>query len=210
MLFEIYHITHVGNLPGIVRAGGLLSDASMMRPGAAYTNIGYSHIKERRLKQTVKCHPGTTVGEYVPFYFCPRSVMLYVINRGTQDLTYKSGQREIVHLVSTVDTAARLVPVTQLAFTDGNAAAAYTNFYSDLSLLDAKVDWVAVKTNQWNDPAVKEKKQAEFLVRDKFPWNGILSIGVVDEAMRTRALEVLQAVGCDPMPRIEVRPTWYY
>jgi hypothetical protein len=47
----------------------------------------------------VKCHPGTCVGEYVPFYFCPRSVMLYVINKGNHlDLQFRDGQSGIVHL----------------------------------------------------------------------------------------------------------------
>jgi hypothetical protein len=39
-----------------------------------------SSIKRRRIEQlAVSCHPGTRVGDYVPFYFCPRSIMLFVI-----------------------------------------------------------------------------------------------------------------------------------
>ena len=35
------------------------------------------------------CHPGTKVGEYVPFYFCPRSIMLFLLYKGNHpDLTY--------------------------------------------------------------------------------------------------------------------------
>ncbi len=38
-----------------------------------------SEIKRRRVEELeVDCHPGTKVGDYVPFYFCPRSVMLFV------------------------------------------------------------------------------------------------------------------------------------
>jgi CxxC-x17-CxxC domain-containing protein len=35
-------------------------------------------IKERRLKLPLSSHFNLFVGDCVPFYFCPRSVMLYV------------------------------------------------------------------------------------------------------------------------------------
>jgi hypothetical protein len=59
-----------------------------------------SAIKRRRVEELeVSCHPGTKVGDYVPFYFCPRSVMLYVIHRANHpDLSYRGGQEPIVHL----------------------------------------------------------------------------------------------------------------
>ncbi len=75
----IYHITHVDNLPAIIRAGGLRSDASTQGVGPS-TGIGMSNIKQRRLGLPVPCCPGNHVGDFVPFYFCPRSIMLYVIH----------------------------------------------------------------------------------------------------------------------------------
>ncbi len=97
---KIYHITHVDNLPGIVSEGGLLSDAVIIARGGPKASIGMSSIKRRRIEScAVHCHPGTRVGEYVPFYFCPRSVMLYVIYRGNHPgSTYAGGQEPIVHL----------------------------------------------------------------------------------------------------------------
>ncbi|MGH6679969.1 MAG: DUF4433 domain-containing protein, partial [Bradyrhizobium sp.] len=80
---KIYHITHVGNLPRILGDGRLVSDGLMNQGGGpAMMTIGMSKIKQRRLSLPVKCHSGDFVGEYVPFYFCPRSVMLYVIHQG--------------------------------------------------------------------------------------------------------------------------------
>ena len=63
-----------------------------------------SVIKARRLFELeVDCHPGTKVGEYVPFYFCPRSIMLYLFYRGNHpDLDYTGGQRPLVHLEADV------------------------------------------------------------------------------------------------------------
>lgn len=80
---RIYHITHVDNLPSILADGGIVSDAAMITRGGPAAAIGMSSIKRRRVEQLeVDCHPGTKVGEFVPFYFCPRSIMLYVIHRG--------------------------------------------------------------------------------------------------------------------------------
>jgi hypothetical protein len=76
----IYHITHVDNLPSILAAGGLWSDAEMLARGGPAAQIGMSGIKTRRLGLPLKCHPGDHVGDYVPFYFCPRSVMLYILH----------------------------------------------------------------------------------------------------------------------------------
>ena len=97
---KIYHITHLNNLPGIIEAGMIYSDAECRRQGLDCDVVGMSAIKQRRLTElVVDCYPETKVGEYVPFYFCPRSIMLYILNMGNHpDLTYREGQRPIVHL----------------------------------------------------------------------------------------------------------------
>ncbi len=97
---KIYHITHVENLAGILAGGELLSDRQILASGAATQVVGMSTIKRRRMEKiTVSCHPETTVGDYVPFYFCARSIMLYVIHRANHpELAYRGGQGPIVHL----------------------------------------------------------------------------------------------------------------
>ena len=91
---KLYHITHVDNLRKIVADGALRSDAAIIARGGSVQAIGMSDIKRRRVEELeVACHPGTKVGEYVPFYFCPRSVMLYVIHCANHpELTYRGGQ----------------------------------------------------------------------------------------------------------------------
>ncbi len=87
----IYHITHVNNLPYIIKEGGLWSDADMIAQGKNQTSIGLGTIKERRLSLPVKCYPQSCVGQYVPFYFCPRSIMLFLLHRGNHpDLSYRN------------------------------------------------------------------------------------------------------------------------
>ena len=78
-----------------------------------------SEIKRRRLEELdVKSHPGTKVGQYVPFYFCFRSIMLYLLYQGNHpELTYRGGQRPIIHLEAdfnaTVEWANHSVVVQQ-------------------------------------------------------------------------------------------------
>ena len=67
-------------LPSIIADGCLWSDAEVVRRvqigGDIGTTIGMSSLKEQR--QTVRqlsSDPGLYVGQCVPFYFCPRSVM---------------------------------------------------------------------------------------------------------------------------------------
>jgi ssDNA thymidine ADP-ribosyltransferase, DarT len=202
----IYHITHVDNLPKIIAVGGLLSDRRVVSAGG-HVVIGFHHIKRRRLDELdVPCHPGTKVGDYVPFYFCPRSPMLYIVHKGGAELAYKGGQRDVVHLVSSVEIA--VATGRPYAFTGTNAGARYTTFHSDIADLDKVVDWDAVRAKYWSDPAVKERKQAEFLVHGEFPWTGFAEIGTLDADVAARVGKILTGIAHAPVAR--VRPEWYY
>lgn len=205
---NIYHITHIDNLAKIIAAGGLWSDARVRRQQASGVVIGYDHIKQARMDKAVPCHPGTNVGDYVPFYFCPRSTMLYVISKGNNELRFNGGQTPIVHLVSTVEYAAQELREQLMAFTDGNARTSYTGFFSDLALLESEVDWKAVKATDWRDPTVKERKQAEFLVHDSFPWEGIWGIGVMNAEVERRVHQLL--ADSNHKPTLKTLPAWYY
>ena len=97
---KIFHIVHVDRLASIISDGYLWSDAETRRRGVGGTGIGMDRIKKRRLEElTLSSHPDLFVGDCVPLYFCPRSVMLYLIFRGSDpDLAYRGGQGPIVHL----------------------------------------------------------------------------------------------------------------
>ena len=96
---KIYHIVHVDRLASIASDGFLWSDAELQQRARPGTVIGMSTIKQRRLTNPVNCRPELTVGDCVPFYFCPRSVMLYVISMANHpELSYRGGQGPIVHL----------------------------------------------------------------------------------------------------------------
>ena len=77
---KLYHIVHVDRLMSIVADGGLWCDAEIVRREPPGTTIGMNAIKQRRLGElTLTSYPDLYVGDCVPFYFCPRSIMLYLI-----------------------------------------------------------------------------------------------------------------------------------
>ena len=123
---KIYHITHVNNLVSMMKSGYIYSDAQMLQNCFGFSSIGMSNIKKRRLEdiEVSPPHPGTKVGEYVPFYWSPRSVMLYIIScQNNLDLAYKGGQIPIVHLQADFNTALSYASKHQIkwAFSPTNA-----------------------------------------------------------------------------------------
>lgn len=141
------------------------------------------------------------LGDYVPFNFCPRSVMLLAVGRGHQD--YQGSQEDIVHLVSSVSRATALGRTW--AFTDRHAELGHALHFDDLGRLD-EVRWGVMDLRYWAD--VKEERQAEFLVHDFFPWSAFSEIGVMTPAVASRDQQILGAA--THRPGVAVRPVWYY
>jgi hypothetical protein len=207
---RVYHITHVANLAAIVSSGLIVSDATMNARGGPPAGIGMGGIKARRLGLPVTCHPGDNVGDYVPFYFCPRSIMLYVIHCANHpDLTYRGGQEPIVHLEADLLSVVAWAKQhgRRWAFSLSNAGAYYAEFRNSLNDL-GDVDWDAVAALDFRSATVKEGKQAEFLLHGDFPWSLVSQIGVASGATATLAGAALK--GAPHQPPISVQPTWYF
>jgi hypothetical protein len=174
---KIYHIVHVDRLASILAEGGLVCDAEALRRQFSGTVIGLNSIKKRRLQSTLTSYPNLHVGECVPFYFCPRSVMLFMINKGNNpDLAYKGGQSAILHLEADLHSVVRWASQNhrRWVFTLSNAGSSYFSDRCDLKKLE-EIDWDAVRSKFWSDPFVKERKQAEFLIEQRFPWQLIVT-----------------------------------
>ncbi|MCG5531517.1 DUF4433 domain-containing protein [Halorhodospira halochloris] len=206
---KLYHIVHVDRLPSIVADGLLWCDAEILRRAPPGTTIGMNGIKERRLKELVlSSYPDLHVGDCVPFYFCPRSIMLYLIYQANHpELVYRGGQGPIVHLEcdlhATVAWAAQ--EGRRWAFTLSNAGAYYFEDRCDLAQLN-EINWAAVQATRWQ--SCKEGKQAEFLVEHCFPWHLVERIGVHSRTVYQQAIHALPAGGHRPV--VEIRPDWYY
>jgi hypothetical protein len=199
----VYHITDFENLFSIIEAGGLNSDSQMQCDDTPTEVIGYPHIKKRRMTTKVPCCDNRFVGEFVPFYFCPRSPMLYTINKGNTGREIGC-QKNILHLVSNIEKGISLAK--PWAISDGNAGSAYPIFKNDLFEL-TNLDWSIINSTNWGGDRL-HKKAAEFLVADFFPWNSILQIGCYDQVIADKVTQLLCEV--NHKPTVSVNLNWYY
>ena len=208
---KIYHISHLSNLANIVASGKLVSDARRIASRLNCLLVGMSTFKKRRLEEIeVTCHPGRTVGQFVPYYFCPRSIMLYILHMGNHpELNYEGGQQPIIHLQCYLNTVIRWAKTNGVpwAFSDRNAGSYLANFYNTPTDLD-KIDWSSVKARDFRDSQVKEGKQAEFLVLDSFPWKLIEKIGTINTTISRQVKTAITGNGHQPV--IAEEPSWYF
>ena len=202
----IYHITHVNNLASIVRDERLWCDGEMENRDCI--TIGYRSLKDRRAGTEVTVSKYGTLADYIPFYFAPRSPMLFKISHGAVDF-YEGGQDPIVYLVSTIELVVK--EKLPFCFTDGHAVMALSKQYDDLDHLN-RVDWKIMRERYWNDTNEdgdrKRRRMAEFLVHNFFPWSLIGEIGVFDSK---RKQKVEKLIGSDKhKPVVTIHRDWYY
>lgn len=136
--------------------------------------------------------------------------MLYILHKGNHpELTYRDGQRPIVHLQADLYTVIRWAETHQVpwAFSDRNASAHVAQFYNDPSKLSS-LDWFAVSATDFRDSRVKEGKQAEFLMFDYFPWTLIEKVGTIDNTVATQAKMVI--AGVEDRSIVTVERGWYF
>ena len=184
------------------------SDSEARNRDVGGSEIGMADVKRRRLGNELESHPGLHVGDCVPFYFCSRSVMLYVIHMSNHpDLEYRGGQGPIIHLEADLRKTVAYAEMKgkRWAFTSSNAGSNYFEDFSDLSQLKM-LNWDAIRAKYWQE--CRGEKQAEFLIEGSFPWALISRIGVRSRQIHDRVLETIRA-HCH-RPPVEVKPGWYY
>lgn len=187
----------------------------MVTRAGSGTVIGMTGIKARRLSELrLQSHPQLFVGQCVPFYFCPRSVMLFLIHQGNHpELSYRGGQEPIVHLELDLNRAVQWAHANRRrwAFTLSNAGSRYFDDRADLAAL-CDVNWDAVAARKWSGPGisstVKEGKQAEFLIEERVPWSLVERIGVRSATCAQLVSDSLHQAG--HRPAIHILPDWYY
>ena len=205
---QIFHIVHIDRLPSILEEGYLLSDGEAASRQVAGTAIGMPHIKERRRNKGLFTKPELKVGDCVPFYFCPRSVMLYKIHRrDPQNLPYAGGQDPIIHLQAYLREAIEWAEKYSLhwAFTAINAVSTAAEDWRSLDELH-RINWDVVRAHQWQGQ--RDKKQAEFLVEKRFPVSLFRSVGVRTTQTLAQAEEILKNASAQ-IP-VSHKPNWYY
>jgi hypothetical protein len=206
---RVVHFTHVEHLPGIV-AVGVLPDNEVRAQGRISTEVGNAEIKARRRGRPVPCHPGGTVADYVPFYFAPRSPMLYAIDRGSVP-TYQDGCDRLVYLVARVERFIELG--LEVVMTDRNAVlqvASFTNYAEGVP--DDMIDWDLMRATYWGNtseqPDRRERRMAECLVYPRVPWEAIDQVTTKTETTHLEATRSL--ANATRTVTVNVRRNWYF
>ena len=216
---RLFHITAIANLQAICATDALLAKNAGAANGIAYENIAHAGAQSARATKLVPNPPGGTIHDYVPFYFAPRSPMLQAIEGGkVANCDWR--QADIVHLETTVEGA--ISGGESYVIYDRNATKPYSLPYTDIADLD-KVSWDLFFEDPRLDGFCKywfdrpttakyadrmEKRQAEFLIRERVPLNRFLRIGAIDEVRAQQVRDALTAAGVT-LP-VEVKPNWYF
>lgn len=206
---SIMHFTHIRNLPGILAAECLQADSLVDRASALKVEAADLDIKAVRKRVQVPFAPYGCVADYVPFYFAPRSPMLYKLAQNSV-ANYADGQDPLVYLVSSAETVA--LSGASFLFSDGNCASAVTQYANDLRLLESLVDWEVMRAYMWantaDDPDRKRRRMAEFLVHQRLPVWCLNEVAVRRDTMKQYVNDLLAAHRVD-LP-VQVRPGWYF
>ena len=209
MSTPIYHITHINNLTSIINSGGLIALSILKQKQVSYTNIAYENIQDQKGKKIVSCGVRGVLYDYVPFYFAPRSPMLYTIHKGNVP-GYQHGQTSIIHFLVEIEAIAK----SDLAFvfTDGHPIMAKSNFYEDIQQLYYIIDWELMESKYWHDTdednSRKRRRQAEFLIHKFCPWTLVKEISVINNDVKIKVQKILQHL--DNQPVVKRRYDWCY
>lgn len=174
----IYRITHYSNVPWILDHGLHCRTSPTQDPN--FVNIGNRDLIDKRAMRIVGVPPGGVLNDYVPFYFCTHSVMLFNIHTGrVEGVNVK--QEDVVYLVSSIEELQNRQ--LAFAFTDRHAYVQGARYYNDPVRL-AALDWPLIHGRDFkrdpNDPGKLERRAAECLVHRHLPIEAVLHVACKD------------------------------
>lgn len=197
-----FRLTHIDNMQYIM-SNGLVRALSPFRD-KNYVPIGDVQVIQVRKDRKFQ---GYQLSDFMPFYFGPRSPMLYVIQHGYNGVR-KVKPEDIVYCVVRIEDI--INNNIDCIFTDGHALSSLTNYYpkSKLANLDNIVNYDDVYSTFWNiedDPDLKRRKEAELLINDDLPSQYVRGIIVYSETAREHLINIGVAAEL-----IVIKPTFYF
>jgi hypothetical protein len=203
----LFRIVHVANLPWAVDNGLHCASGALRDPN--FVEIGNPDLIQKRAVRHVPIPPYGLFSDYVPFYFTPKSIMLYNIETGYNGIVRRPNT-EIVILVTSCQSL--IDKGVTVLFTDRHAYAATAAWSADLKGLAATIDWGILCRHDFGRsdsyPDKKERYQAEAFALRHVPPEALLAVGCVSEGVKREVEGVLKRVRS--MLRVVVRPTWYF
>ncbi len=217
---RLFHITAIDNLAAICQRGALISKNAGSFDGINYQNIAHAGAQTARATKLAPNPPGGNIHDFVPFYFAPRSPMLYAIHNGAVNGCAYT-QDDILHLETTVQHV--MANNAEFIFFDRNATLAYSKAFTDLSTLKTQVAWDVITEPPKLDGFCKyfqnrnapekyidrmERRQAEFLIKHIVPLSALTCIGVINEAKAKIVRNILAKNGVNLS--VTVKTDWYF
>jgi hypothetical protein len=201
----IWRIVHRDNLRWILENGLHCANSRQRAPN--FVNIGNAELIDKRRERKVLIPPGGTLADYVPFYFTPFSVMMMNIHSGRS--VVKRSNDEIVILVSSLRHVHDLgLP---FVFTNAHAYPNWTNYYRDLNYLD-EIDWALLQNRDFrrdpDDPRKMERYQAEALIFNSLPVEGLLGVVCYTEELKESIERQIRKL--DLSLTVHARQGWYF
>lgn len=197
-----FRITHIDNIPHIVEYG--ITASHSPNRNEKYVNIGDSQIIGKRHDCLTN---GINLSEYIPFYFGPRSPMLYVIQHGYNNVQPQEPANIIYCVIRLSDLIADEI---DCIFCDGHALDGYSEFYdkSYLKDIDNIINYDDVYARYWitdEDSDLKRRKEAELLIKTDLPPKYIRGFVVFNHEAKTKLLDL--GIRDD---KIVVNPQFYF
>ena len=198
-----FRMVHIDNIPHILKYGIVKVDSPNANPN--YVPIGDQLVIEKR-----KNRPLSTwqkIGDFIPFYFGPRSPMLYVIQHGYNGVKRIEAEK-IVYCVIKLDDIIR--DCIKCVFTDGHVLNSLTQVITgdNLGHINDYVKYSDVFASRWDDDDdldLKRRKEAELLLQNDLPVQYIRGFVVYND----EAKQLLHSFGVEEK-MIAVRPRYYF
>ena len=198
-----FRLVHIQNIPHVLQYGFVHKDSVYADPN--YVPIGDAAII--RVRSSRQLNGRYSVGDYIPFYFGPRSPMLFVIQHGYNGVKQYNPEELVYCVIKLEDIVSSTI---DCVFTDGHALYFITKLYDKSRLKDVNqiISYEDVYTANWvneDDRDLKRRKEAELLLKDELPSQFIKGFVVYNN----KACEKLQSYGVQPS-QIAIRPSYYF
>lgn len=195
---NLFYITHIANLPSVLRHG-ILSHAQVETRKIPYKAIYDTGIVNNRKDKATPT--GRSLWDYANVYLQPRNPMMYRV-------VHEKGRKNLAVVAIRPD----VLNEAGVMLTDGNAANGPTRFYQVSDGLKVIQDqWSVIQAEYWRpDDGSKRKIMAECLIPDMIPAEHIHSIYVADQETKKRTDELLHSfrVHVVPEPRFFFHPLY--
>ena len=210
--YSAYHFTHVDNIATIFKSGELRADIDAKPKNNSLDQT----IKAKRRTEKIKIAPYGLLGDYVPFYFAPRSPALLQLASG--DRINKVSQNELIFFrLDFRPVADGLINESLSLISNQHPLKTGAIFYpATPENITTRINWKTIKSFLWNDtdeyPNRKSQREAELLIYQRLRLEQVNGAKIT-LATRTNLLQRKIQQMCqenDLHIDVEVQPSYFY